>query len=456
MENSLFINGYLSYKTNYFESFSEFWHNYNIINNKYVNILCCNIRSVNSNFDELTLFLENDPNSDKIDVIILTETWHNLLNQIFFTIEGYNLYFSSRKRNQNDGIFVYVRNNYNIDFFEYDFVETNIVKIHLNNLGVPIILLCIYRSPSTDINVFNNTVNKVIKENKIKDYYTVLIGDMNINIVGDNELNNDYLNLLSEKGFASFINVYTRVPNGQQHACLDHIFVHNNEHFISQINAGILQTDITDHFTTCVSIPITSVSTNKRNLISIIDHDKIKKILLDENWTKVYNRNNANECFSEFHKIISNYINNSTTFKNISTKNVRLKEWMSAGLLRSTSHKQSLFLKCRKNPNNTKLAIHYKKYKNKYTQILRLAKKTFYEKKFKSVSDNPKLTWKLIYKITCSKINNKDDIKTVIYNEQQYDVNSDPKEVSNIFNKFFINMGKKLAESPNFSAINCV
>jgi len=113
---------------------------------------------VNSNLDELTLFLENDPNSVKIDVIILIETWHNTLDQNVFTIEGYKLFLSTIKRNQNDGIFVFVRSNYSVDFFEYDFVETNIVKLTLTNLGTPIILLCIYRSPSTDINVFNDTV----------------------------------------------------------------------------------------------------------------------------------------------------------------------------------------------------------------------------------------------------------------------------------------------------------
>ena len=94
---------------------------------------------------------------------------------------------------------------------------------------------------------------------------------MNINIIGDNTLNNDYLNLLSENGFASFINLYTRLPIGQKHACLEHIFVHNEEHLITQINAGILQTNITDHFTTCVSIPITTGLTNNSKIISIID-----------------------------------------------------------------------------------------------------------------------------------------------------------------------------------------
>lgn len=77
MENCLNINGYLSYKTNYFDSFSEFIDVNNCINNKYLNIICCNIRSVNANFNELVLFLESEQNINKIYVIVLTVTWHD-------------------------------------------------------------------------------------------------------------------------------------------------------------------------------------------------------------------------------------------------------------------------------------------------------------------------------------------------------------------------------------------
>jgi len=45
---------------------------------------------------------------------------------------------------------------------------------------------------------------------------------MNINIVGPSPLNNDYLNLLSENDFASFINSYTRLPKLQN---LTHAFI---------------------------------------------------------------------------------------------------------------------------------------------------------------------------------------------------------------------------------------
>jgi len=42
----------------------------------------------------------------------------------------------------------------------------------------------------------------------------------------------------------------------------------------------------------------------------------------------IQQKKNANECFSEFQKIISSYINKSTTFKKITSNNFRLKEWI--------------------------------------------------------------------------------------------------------------------------------
>jgi len=88
MENYLNISSYLSYKANYFNSFSEFVYMKNNLNNNYVNILCFNIRSVNSNFYELILFLENEIDSKKLDIIVLTETWHDASIHCNYNIDG--------------------------------------------------------------------------------------------------------------------------------------------------------------------------------------------------------------------------------------------------------------------------------------------------------------------------------------------------------------------------------
>lgn len=60
-------------------------------------------------------------------------------------------------------------------------------------------------------------------------------------------------------------------------------------------------------------------------------------------------------------------------------------------------------MKVKKHPNNLSLVLHYKKYKNNFNKTVRLAKFKFYEKKFRNVSSNPKLTWKLINEVTGSK-----------------------------------------------------
>lgn len=73
MFNTNLLNRFLDYKTQYFNSISEFIYNFNLLHNTTLNVLNCNIRSVRHNFDEFLLFLGNDIHSKKLDLIILTE-----------------------------------------------------------------------------------------------------------------------------------------------------------------------------------------------------------------------------------------------------------------------------------------------------------------------------------------------------------------------------------------------
>jgi len=91
--------------------------------------MCANIRSVRANFDDLVLLLENDSQYKRVDIIILTETWHNVEDCVY-SISGYNTYFSSVKRNQNDGLTLFVKQNLRINLYEYGFEESNIIKVN--------------------------------------------------------------------------------------------------------------------------------------------------------------------------------------------------------------------------------------------------------------------------------------------------------------------------------------
>jgi len=147
---------------------------------------------------------------------------------------------------------------------------------------------------------------------------------------------------------------------------------------------------------------------------------------------------------SVFDNIIQNAISKSTTVVLMNAKNRQLKEWMTKSLLISSRHKQSLYIKCKKYPNNIKLNLYYKKFKNIYTRTIRLAKEKFYELKFKNVNSNAKKTWKLINEITGSKCMKDNEILKIKHNDVEIHTKNDPITASNMFNNFFINIAKNI------------
>lgn len=62
-------------------------------------------------------------------------------------------------------------------------------------------------------------------------------------------------------------------------------------------------------------------------------------------WTEVFNSRNVNNSVNIFIKKVSQIIDSSTTIKLENSKNKKIKEWMTQGLLCSVRQKQELSLK---------------------------------------------------------------------------------------------------------------
>lgn len=139
-------------------------------------------------------------------------------------IPGYQLYYSNIKRNQNDGIIIYVKYGLSVNFFEYEYIDANIIKVTLKTDKLSLSLLCIYRSPSGNKHKFLTILNNLIITLNFSNEKIIIICGFNLNIIGVDNVNNEYLNIMLENGFKSFINAYTRTPVGMKHSCLDHIF----------------------------------------------------------------------------------------------------------------------------------------------------------------------------------------------------------------------------------------
>jgi hypothetical protein len=84
----------------------------------------------------------------------------------------------------------------------------------------------------------------------------------------------------------------------------------------------------------------------------------------------------------------------------------------------------------------------YKSYRNKLTAILRKSEKNYYFQKLDNVKGNLAKTWKILNTIT-SRSRNNYSIDEIVYNNS---IISDPKQIANKFNNFFINIGPDLAK----------
>jgi len=129
---------------------------------------------------------------------------------------------------------------------------------------------------------------------------------------------------------------------------------------------------------------------------------------------------------------------------------------MTKGLLISARRKNDISKLVKKHPNNVTLRAYFIKYRNNFTSILRVRKILFYKSKFSSAITNPKLTWKLINNLTGTKNNSNNETfnNNIENNGQTFNPHKDPSNIANIFNSFFISVGKDLAVNFNNSLLN--
>ena len=83
--------------------------------------------------------------------------------------------------------------------------------------------------------------------------------------------------------------------------------------------------------------------------------------------------------------------------------NFRLsKHWLSKGLLKSIRTKNKLYKQYLTN-QSSHYEIRYKNYKNKLNHSLRIAERTYYEKKIDASKSNAKATWRVLNEIIKTK-----------------------------------------------------
>lgn len=116
--------------------------------------------------------------------------------------------------------------------------------------------------------------------------------------------------------------------------------------------------------------------------------------------------------------------------------------WFTVELRKLLKKKNKLYKKYVSNRTPLIYAV-YKSARNKYTSSIRSAKKKYFSNAFLKCSNNVKSTWKVVNQLLQKeKVTN--DLPSVFQNGDDY--LSNPKEIAEHFNNFFVSIGPKLAK----------
>ena len=406
-----------------------------------LNVLNFNIRSFFKNCDEFLALISRSSND--IDVIVLTETWFTKDNLYLCSIPGYRSFHCCRSIKIGGGVSIFIRDS--IDCSELDInvnndtIECIGVKISIKNQVTNV--LGVYRPPGNDISGFINCLENLIESFKLHNQNTILMGDFNVCLLKENTTNSNspLSSMLHRFYFVPMITKPTRVSDHSA-TLIDHIWIN----FVNETNSGVVLSNISDHYFVF------------SNFVGLVDRDineLIKFTFRDfskENTDKfIHNINNIdwNNVLGDSgdpNILTNNFLDKLMASYNkcfpIKVKHIGKKRlfnpWLSKAILNSIRLKHK---KYKLKLSNELSDSSYKAYCKMLSKIIKVSKKTYYNRVFDNNRNNINATWKIINKLINSKVKLKKFIEIEIDNKLL-----GKEETADAFNSYFANIGPSL------------
>ena len=425
--------------------FADSFNTFNIPNDSF-NIFYMNSRSLCKHFFDIQDYLSCLSHS--FSILGFSETWFRDNPPPYVNIPSYDLVHSSRSHKTGGGAALFisktlsyrVRNDIMPSSSDYECVFIEIQRAHFRNVIVGII----YRPPGTKLDTFHlnfdHCLHTISSENKL----CYLMGDFNVDFLKcfEHQPTDDFVNTIFSYGFRPLIDQPTRITPHSS-TLLDNILTNND----ANISAGILNTDITDH------LPLFQITTSffgnskhsaktyfKRN----INPDTLRSFTVDIeslDWGEVYQCNDADDAYNKFTSHFSKSYNRH--FPLVQRHPSRMKNnqpWITPAIARSSNRKNKLYRRYLRSPSDANKCL-YTRYRNRLTTVLRLAKKTFYARKFEMCKNNMKSTWREINKV----LGKGKRAAIPEYCSDGEDVFSNPADIADSFNSYFTKIGPSLA-----------
>lgn len=180
----------------------------------------------------------------------MSEIWIAFDEIKLYNIPGYNTYAKCNNNYRAGGIQCgcFIEKSILVHQIEIYMLTADglMLNVRLGNTYFKIFSL--YRLQQFSENQFVDELTPII--NNLNNN-VIYLGDINLNLLRNNNLTQKYQSILNNNGFLSFVNSPTRITPTSK-ACVDHIFIRskNTNHF----RAAVFDAGITDHYVLCLNI----------------------------------------------------------------------------------------------------------------------------------------------------------------------------------------------------------
>lgn len=371
------------------------------------------------------------------DIICLTETFLKEGYSCYLKVDDFKLSASFCREQSRGGSCILIKKS--LHYVELTHLKKFAAPKTFEVCGIHVpfyklVIVCIYRTPSSDPTIFLNKLNCMLHDlrNKYRPNTKIVIaGDLNINTLKPGKTTEFLKDLCCSYNLTIHIDQPTR-----KDSCIDHILSN-----IRDATASVLPLHLSDHNTAqLLCFPIQHkfykpLSYNKYiRDFSTENIEKFKNCLRSLSWSDVYGESDFNIAFKVFHE-------NFCLFYNLCFPKIRVKhktttnnkKWISRGLKKSCKTKRLLRYRYYKNKGISD--------KKKYLLYSTLLKKCIFKSKkltninfINKCKNKCKATWSIIDKEIGS-LKPDTEINEIKFNDLRI---TNPTDIANQFNDFFI------------------
>jgi hypothetical protein len=434
-------------------------------------LLSLNCQSLNSKFAQLQGYINDFENSNfKFSIICLQETWLSENHDTsLLQLEGYKFIHQPRGCSIHGGVAIYLRDCFEYKILPYhgnlDIWDGIFIEIVLSSGNLPdhkrVIIGNIYRPPRENVENYLNfyeNIQQIISNYSHSNVEIIITGDFNIDLLKIREKThiNDFLEILLNNGLIPKITLPTRLTDHSK-TLIDNCFVKLSVNF-SKTTAGILLSNISDHQPYFVAFDYLKLMKHKIKFVKSFTNSKQAKLKFKNELQNTLTMalfkdgplDDPNDNYSILDKVLQSALNKHMPIKYTKYKKHKHKKsaWITHGIINSIRFRDRLYQRLRNTPTSdaiyNTLKINLQTYNRILKQNIRKAKADYYKSCFLKYRDDMKNTWATIKEIMNKTTDNSNYPKTFIIDNSEV---NDPKIIADIFNKYFVQIGPKLASN---------